>query len=70
MIEYVMVLYLTVTDIDTGKTLLQSHWRMSSGIDHCREIGVENAQILTKLFRKKYPNASTNVACKWEEGTI
>ena len=71
MIAYVMVLFLSVRDCDTGAVLYESMRQMPDftvsgnfGTD-CREVGTKEAMALTERFRKTYPNASTNVVCKW-----
>lgn len=74
MIAKIVMLYLTVYNCDTGAVLYQSERQMSdfslSGdrIEDCRQEGMSKAKALTDRFRKTYPQASTNVVCRWEGG--
>lgn len=74
MIAKIVMLYLTVYNCDTGAVLYESARRMPdfslSGdrIEDCRQEGVSRAETLTARFRNVYPNASTNVVCRWERG--
>jgi hypothetical protein len=73
-ITKIVMLYLTVYNWDTGAVLYESARRMPefslSGdrIEDCRQEGVSQAETLTVRFWKAYPNASTNVVCRWERG--
>jgi len=68
----IVVLHLMTHDCDTGE-LLNEYWGDRSAsfsvsgnrVEDCREYGVKKARALSAQFRRKYPNASTNVACKW-----
>jgi len=72
---YVM-LFLTVTDCDTGKVLYEAHERLTtfsiSGdkIEDCRKQGVTRGLLLAHKFRADgFPNASANVNCRWVSTT-
>ena len=68
----IVMLYLTIYNCDTGAALYQSARQMPgfsvSGdrIEDCRRAGVQAAKTLTNRFRHDYPNASSNVVCRWE----
>jgi hypothetical protein len=72
MIAKVVVLYLTVYNCNTGAVLYQDTRQMpdfsvtGDRVEDCRQAGVSRAKALTAHYRKAYPNASTNVACRWE----
>jgi hypothetical protein len=63
------MLALTVYDYNTGTVLYQSTQQMPSisisgdHVDDCREAGVLRARELTERWRRRYPNASTNIVC-------
>ena len=71
----VVLLYLTITDADTGNLLYSLTRQMPefsvSGdrIEECREQGIEKAMVLVPRYRLKYPNAFANVNCQWERET-
>ena len=71
----VVLLYLTITDADTGNLLYSLTRQMPefsvSGdrIEECRIEGVEKAKALAARYRLKYPNAVANVDCQWERET-
>jgi hypothetical protein len=68
----IVMLYLTITNCDTGALLYESARQMPgfsvSGdrIEDCRKAGVEAAKALTTRFRLVHPSASSNVVCQWE----
>jgi hypothetical protein len=72
MIAKIVVLYLTVFDCSSGAVLYESVRQMPdfsvSGdrVEDCRKAGVDQAKALTQRFRQKFPDASSNVVCRWE----
>jgi hypothetical protein len=69
---FVVMLYLTVWDCDTGTKLYEARAQVDAlsylgRIEDCRILGVDLAKKLTKEWRVDYPNASTNVNCQWEQ---
>lgn len=68
----IVMLYLTITNCDTGALLYESARQMpgfsirGDRIEDCRKAGVEAAKALTTRFRVAYPHASSNVVCRWE----
>mgnify|MGYP000054418549 CR=1 FL=1 len=68
----IVMLYLAITNCDTGAVLYENVRQMPgfsvSGdrIEDCRKAGVQRAKALTARFRQDYPNASANVVCRWE----
>lgn len=72
-LPYAMVLYLTVTNTDTGEQLYSSHvtvpkllYEKLPAMGVCRDMGVRMALVQAEWYRQYFPNASSNVACKWE----
>ena len=69
----VVLLYLTVWDYDTGTKLYESevevpyYSKYIGKMEACRIVGIEMAKKLTRDYRVKYHNASTNVSCRWEQ---
>ena len=69
----IVVLSLTVTDMYTGTLLYErmmdwDRFAVSGNhIEDCRVWGGREAHALAKKYKPKYPWASSNVNCHWEQ---
>ena len=74
MIAYVVVMYLSIINADTGNTLYQYREPLNAiaGADpisrfkDCLEHGTSQASTIAEIWRRTYPNAFAHVNCKWE----
>lgn len=72
MLVKIVILYLLTANPDTGETLFQKKWEMDGfaitpdKMAYCLQEGTRMAHLLSEYYRQMYPNASTNVNCKWE----
>ena len=75
MIAYVIVLYLSVINPDTGEMLYDYHIALPriksedpvKAFQDCLHMGAAKAGELAKVWRAVYPNAFAHVNCKWEQ---
>ena len=68
MIAFVVMMYLTVHNADTGDMLYSTKGIMDKGqtMQECLAAGVILAKSASAHWRIQFPNAFAQVNCKWE----
>ena len=74
MIAYMVVMYLSIINADTGDTLYQYHEALPnlmnedpvSRFKDCLEHGTSQASTIAEVWRRTYPHAFAHVNCRWE----